>query len=229
MFVTGKISSIVIIAIALMIILEVWGLNIAPLLAFGGIGAAAIGFAGKDVIANFCSGLMLNINRPFMVGDFISLPSQNTEGHIEEIGWYLTTLRDKEKRPVYLPNAIFSQAQVINASRMTHRRIEEKIMLRLEDFGRVPQIVSSLKEIVSGHPDIDTHLPVLVFVNGFGQGSIDLCLDIYTLQTRYEKYLAVKHEILISIYKELIDAGAEMAIPTFAIYGKLPNRDEILS
>jgi MscS family membrane protein len=227
-FVAGKFLSIAIIVIALMIVLELWGLNIAPLIAFGGVGAAAIGFAGKDVIANFCSGLMLHINRPFMVGDSIYLPNQNIEGSIEEIGWYLTTVRDKEKRPVYLPNAIFSQAQVINASRMTHRRIEEKICLRFEDFARIPELVSKLKEAVSNHPDIDTHLPILLTVNGFSQMSIDLHLDIYTLETRYEKYLMVKQEILMSIYKELIESGAERPVPAFAVHGKLSteNRSE---
>jgi MscS family membrane protein len=216
-FVAGKILSVAIVVIALMIVLEIWGLNIVPLIAFGGIGAAAIGFAAKDVIANFCSGLMLHINRPFMMGDSVDLPGQNIEGQIEEIGWYLTTLRDKEKRPVYIPNAIFSQAQVINASRMTHRHIEEKISLRYDDFARIPEILTKLKSIISSHPDIDTHLPVLLFVNGFSQGTIDLCLDIYTLQTRYENYLMLKHEILMSIYKELNESGAEMPVPTFAI------------
>ena|ERR1700722_5516636 len=219
-FAAGKILSIVIVVIALMIVLQIWGLNIAPLIAFGGIGAAAIGFAAKDVIANFCSGLMLNINRPFMLGDSISLPNQNIEGSVEEIGWYLTTIRDKERRPIYLPNAIFSLAQVINASRMTHRRIEEKICLRYEDFTRIPELVSKLKAAVSSHPDIDAHLPVLLVVNGFSPGTIDLYLDAYTLETRYEKYLMVKHEILMLIYKELIESGVEMPIPTFAIHGK---------
>ena len=83
-----------------------WG-HIAPLLAFGSIGAASLGFAGKDVIANFCSGLMLHITRPFVIGDEIMLPEKNLEGNIEEIGWFKTSIRDKEKRAVYLPNNFF--------------------------------------------------------------------------------------------------------------------------
>src|SRR3990172_8251459 len=67
--VIGKIVSIAVITLSLMIILQVWGLNIGPLIAFGGIGAAAIGFAAKDVLANFFGGVMIHINRPFMVGD----------------------------------------------------------------------------------------------------------------------------------------------------------------
>ena len=219
--VAGKILSMIIVAISLMIVLQIWGLNIAPLIAFGGIGAAAIGFASKDVIANFCNGVMLHISRPFMIGDSICLPEQNLEGYIEEIGWYLTTVRDKEKRPVYLPNSIFSHVQVVNASRMTHRRIEEKIGVRYEDFSRIPELVDRLKTAISAHQDIDSHLPVLVVLNGFNQFTLDLYIDMYTLQTRYDKYLMVKHEILMLVYKELIEGGAEVPIPMLSIQGRL--------
>lgn len=219
--VAGKILSIIIVVISSMVVLQIWGLNIAPLIAFGGIGAAAIAFASKDVIANFCSGLMLHINRPFMIGDSIHLPDQNLEGTIEEIGWYLTTVRDKEKRPVYLPNAIFSHVQVVNASRMTHRRIEQTVGVRYADFSRIPEFVEKLKEAIGRHPAIDTHLPILVFLNGFTQCTLDLSIDIYTLETRYDKYLMVKHEILTLVYKELMEAGIEMPIPMLSIQGRL--------
>jgi MscS family membrane protein len=229
-YVISKILSIVIVVISVMIVLQVWGLNIGPLIAFGGIGAAAVGFAAKDVIANFCGGLMLHINRPFMVGDMIYLPDHRLEGSVEEIDWYLTTVRDKEKRPVYLPNSIFSSVFVINNSRMTHRRIEEKIGVRYEDFSKIPTLVENIKQAIASHPDIDGHLPILVVLNGFNQFTIDLYIDVYTLQTRYDKYLTAKHEILALIYQEVLKAGAEMPMPMMSIYGKLsPSPKEPLS
>jgi MscS family membrane protein len=216
----GKIISVIIVVIALMIILRVWGLDIAPLIAFGGIGAAAVGFAGKDVLANFFGGLMLHINRPFMVGDFITLPNQALEGNVEEIGWNLTTVRDKHKRPVYLPNSTFSYAMVINAARMTHRRIEEKIGVRYEDFAKIPALVDAIKQTIAQHPDIDSHLPVLVVFNGFGECALDLYIDVYTLQTRYDKYHYVKQEILLLVYKEVQKMGAEISMPMMTVYRK---------
>lgn len=219
--VVGKILSIVIILISLMIILQIWGLDIAPLIAFGGIGAAAVGFSAKDVLANFFGGLMLHINRPFMIGDFIYLPDQKLEGYVEEIGWNLTTIRDKEKRPIYLPNSTFSSASVINAARMTHRRIQEKIGIRYEDFAKIPKAVDQLKKVIAEHPEIDSHLPVLVVFNGFGQCTLDLLIDVYTLQTRYDKFLCFKHEILILIYQELQTLGIEMPMPMMTLSGKI--------
>ena len=134
----GRLISIAVISIFLLIILQIWGLDMVPLMAFGGVGAAALGFAAKEVIANFFGGMMLWINRPFVLGDYISLPDRGgLEGVIEEIGWYLTVIRDKDKRLVYLPNAIFSTVSVVNVSRMSHRRIQITVGVRKEDFMRL--------------------------------------------------------------------------------------------
>ncbi len=220
--VISKILSVVIVILSFLIILQVWGLNIVPLIAFGGIGAAAIGFAAKDVIANFFGGLMLYINRPFMVGDLIIIPDRHVEGHVEEMGWYLTCVRDKEKRPVYLPNATFSSIHVINSSRMTHRRIEEKIHIHHADFAKALSVTEKIRSIIASHPDIDTHLPIIVVFSTFTQNSIELYLDCYTLQTRYEKYLAVKQELMQLIYEILLEEKVEMNIPAIQVEMRQP-------
>jgi MscS family membrane protein len=104
---------------------------------------------------------------------------------------------------------------------MTHRRIEQKIGVRYADFSRIPEFVERLREAIGRHPAIDTHLPILVFLNGFTQLTLDLSIDIYTLETRYDKYLMVKHEILTLVYKELMEAGVEMPVPMLSIQGRL--------
>ncbi|MES2344409.1 MAG: mechanosensitive ion channel family protein [Chlamydiota bacterium] len=216
-FIFGRIVSIIIVVLGSMMILQLLGLDIMPLIAFGGIGAAAIGFASKDVIANFCSGVMIYITRPFIVGEWILLPDRKVEAIIEEIGWYMTAVRDKEKRPIYLPNAIFSQQLVINSSRMSHRRILENISVRYDDFSKVKLLAEEIKKKVASHPRIDTHLPLLVFFNAFKEYSLDIHIDIYTIATRYEEYLAVKQEVLLSIYDTILAHGAAMPFPTRTI------------
>lgn len=215
--VISKILSVVVIVLTFLIILQIWGLNIVPLIAFGGIGAAAIGFAAKDVIGNFFGGLMLYINRPFMVGDLIILPDKHVEGHVEEMGWFLTCVRDKEKRPVYLPNATFSSIHVINSSRMTHRRIEEKIHIQHADFSKALTLTERLRERIASHPEIDAHLPLIVVFSTFTQNGIELYIDCYTLQTRYEKFLMVKQELMQHIYETLLAEDVNLSIPALHI------------
>lgn len=220
--VISKILSVIIVILSFLIILQIWGLNIVPLIAFGGIGAAAIGFAAKDVIANFFGGLMLYINRPFMIGDLIILPDRHIEGHVEEMGWYLTCIRDKEKRPIYLPNATFSSIHVINSSRMTHRRIEEKIHIQHMDFSKIQSAIEKIRAGIASHPDIDAHLPLLVIFSTFTQNSIELYLDCYTLQTRYEKYLMVKQDLMRLIYEILLEEKMEMTLPSITVEMRQP-------
>lgn len=215
--VIGRILSIVILIIFAMIIMQVWGVNLGPLIAFGGIGAAAIGFAAKDVIGNFFGGLMLYMTRPFVPGDLVILPNQQIEGHVEEIGWYLTAIRDKDKRPVYLPNAIFSSTLVINSSRMTHRRILETISVRYSDFNAMNKLCQTLQAGISAHPSIDAHLPVLVHFNSLGAYSLDILIDVYTLATRYDQYLSLKQEILSLVYAQIKEAGADIPVPIMQI------------
>ncbi len=210
----GRLSTIFILFLAVLIVLEVLGLNIMPLVAFGGVGAAAIGFAGKDVIANFFGGFMLYLTRPFTVGDQILLPSQQIEGHVEFIGWYLTSIRDKDKRPVYLPNAFFSTLLVINVSRMSHRRLEQKIGIRYEDISKIEEIVDKIRDMLNGHPEIDNHLPVIVAFGAFNAYSLDISIDAHCLATRLEEFSRVKQEILLRIYEIIMASGAEIPCPT---------------
>lgn len=116
-YILGRLLTTVVVVITGLLVLRVLGVDTVPLLAFGGIGAAAAGIAGKDVIANLFGGLMLYITRPFIPGDTILLVEKNLEGTVEEIGWYLTSVRDENQRQILIPNALFSTFPVINTSR----------------------------------------------------------------------------------------------------------------
>jgi len=152
---------------------------------------------------------MLHITRPFMIGDLILIPDRKVEGHVEEIGWSLTCVRDKDKRPLYLPNAIFSSIYVINCSRMTHRRIEEDIFLQHDDFTKIASALEKMRAALTRHPDIDAHLPLLIVLHSFTQQHIKLYLDCYVLQTAYERYLQTKQEILSQLYSILKADGIQ--------------------
>jgi MscS family membrane protein len=210
----GRLLSVAIVVLTTMIALQMLGLDIAPLIAFGGIGAAAAGFAAKDVIANFFGGLMLQMTRPFMVGDLITAANKGIEGYVEEIGWYLTSIRDKDKRPVYVPNALFSTMLVVNHSRMSHRRIEMKIGMRYDDVAKVGGVVQEVRAAILSHPSIDANLPVLVFFNAFSEYSLDIYVDVYSLTTKWDAFLAVRQEILMRIQEVFDRCGVRMPFPT---------------
>jgi MscS family membrane protein len=152
-FALSKLCSFVIMIIVLMIIFQIFGIGIAPLLAFGGIGVAGIAFAAQDIIANFFGGAMLHFTRIFSIGDEIVIPTQNNfEGVVKEIGWYITVIEDYYRRPVFFPNATFTKSYVINESRRTHRRIKETITLGYDAVPDLEKIINELMQKVGAHP-----------------------------------------------------------------------------
>lgn len=213
----SKLFTIGVLFIVLLLVMQILGLNVVPLLTFGGIGAAAIAFASKDVFANFFGGLMLNLTRPFTVNDQIELPQRKVVGQIEEIGWYLTVIRDLQKRPIYMPNSVFSSELVINLSRITHRRIEETIGLRYADIGSSEAIAEEIRQYFQSHPNIDHNLPVYVYIHTLASSSVDLEVKAYTLCTRYEEFMEIKQKVLLEIYRIVKKYNGDLAYPTITV------------
>ena len=108
----GRLLRLIVTIIILLIVMQNYGYSISGILAFGGIGGIAVGFAAKDILANFFGGLMIYLDRPFKVGDWIRSPDKQIEGTVEDIGWRQTRIRTFDKRPLYVPNATFANISV---------------------------------------------------------------------------------------------------------------------
>ncbi len=213
----GKIISIAIGFVAILVVLEILGLNIVPLMTFGGIGAAAIGFAGKDVIANFFGGLMIYLNRPFANGDIVEIPNQKITGHIEHIGWYNTCIREMNKVPVYIPNSLFSTVCIKNRTRMTHRRIEEKINIRYKDFSKIPQIIAEIRTLLNNEENIDKGYVPYVYFTTYSDYALNIEIKAYTILTSYKDFMQLKQDILFKTKDILTKFGANIPFPTTTI------------
>ena len=111
------------------------------------VGGIAVGFAARDLLANLFGGLTIYLDRPFSVGDWIRSPDRQIEGVVERIGWRSTVVRRFDKRPLYVPNSVFSTVVVENPSRMTNRRIYETIGLRYDDARVVGAITDAVRAV----------------------------------------------------------------------------------
>jgi len=197
-----------------LVILQTLGVSISAVLAFGGMGGIAVGFAARDLLANFFGGLMIYLDRPFRAGDWIRSPDRDIEGTVEHIGWRQTRIRTFDKRPIYVPNSVFANIVVENPSRMTNRRIYETIGIRYDDIHQLERIVSEVKEMLSKHPDIDTGQTLIVNFNRFNDSSLDFFVYTFTKTTDWVAYHQIKQDVLIKIASIIGAAGAEIAYPT---------------
>ena len=214
----AKLARVVVVMTTILMVLQTLGFSVAGVLAFGGVGGIAIGFAAQDMLSNFFGGLFLYLDRPFVVGDWVRSPDREMEGTVEKIGWRVTVIRTFDKRPLYIPNAIFSKIAVENPSRMQNRRIKETIGIRYDDAGKMGMITAQVEKMLKDHPEIDTNKTLMVNFDSFAPSSLDFFIYTFTKTTIWTKYHIIKQDILLKILKIIENNGAEAAFPTSTIH-----------
>ncbi|CAB5506315.1 Small-conductance mechanosensitive channel [Bathymodiolus thermophilus thioautotrophic gill symbiont] len=193
-----------------------FGFSISSLLTFGGVGGVVMGFAAKDMLSNVFGGLLLQMDRPFSVGDWIR--SKEFEGTVEKIGWRMTRIRTFSKNPVYIPNSIFASIPIETPSRMTNRRINEVIGIRYNDIAQMPIIVTEVETMLRAHKEIDQSQPLRVFFNYFNASSLDFNIYAFTKTVNKNEYQQIKQKILLSVADIIAEHGAEIAYPTQTLH-----------
>jgi len=210
----GKLLRAAILITGVLMVLQGLGFSISGVLAFGGIGGIAVGFAARDLLANFFGALMIFLDRPFSVGDWVRSPDKAIEGTVEDIGWRLTRIRTFDQRPLYVPNALFTSLVVENPSRMLNRRIYETIGLRYADLAALPGIVADVERMLREHPEIDQERTLMVNFVAFGESALEFFVYAFTRTTVWADYHAIKQDVLLRIATIIREHDAEIALPT---------------
>lgn len=214
----GKLMRVSVLITAVLIGLQSLGFSVSGVLAFGGIGGIAVGFAAKDLLANFFGGLMVYLDRPFVVGEWIRSPDKDIEGTVEEIGWRLTRIRTFDKRPLFVPNATFAQIAVENASRMSHRRISETVGVRYDDLAVVAAIVSDIRTMLETHEAIAQDQTIIVNFVQFAASSLDIMIYTFTKTTNWIAFHEAKQNVMLRVAEIVASHGAEIAFPTRTLH-----------
>jgi len=215
----AKLLRLSVIISGILVALPTLGIEITALLAFGGVGGIAVGFAAKDLLANFFGGLTIYMDRPFVIGDWIRSPDRNIEGTVEKIGWRITVVRTFDKRPLYIPNSVFTTVCLENPSRMSNRRIQETVGIRYQDADKMEAIVSEIKDMLINHPDIDNSQTLMVNFDKYAASSLQFFIYTFTRTTNWVEFHSVKQDVLLKVVDIVLSHGAEFAFPTTTIDG----------
>jgi len=225
----SRILKITIFFIIVLLFGEHFGMSLSGLMTFGGIGGIAIGMAGRDILSNFFSGIMLYFDRPFNIGDWISSPDRKIEGTVVEIGWRITKIITFDHRPLYVPNSIFSSISVENPGQMTNRRITTELGLRYDDADKIGVIVEDIRSMLMQHDKIDTKQTLLVNFNQFADSSLNIMVYCFTKTTVWSEWLAVQQEVYLKMIEIIHQHDADFAFPTQTVYnynsGRTPGID----
>jgi len=208
--------------------LRALGVDAIPLIAGLGVGGLAVALAIRPTLENLISGLILYTDRPVRVGDFCSFGDKT--GTIENIGVRSTQIRGLDRTLISIPNAKFSDMEIINWARCDKMLISTVIGLRYETSqDQLRFVLARMREMLHAHPKIDRST-VRVRFSGYGASSLDITLRVYALTREWNEYHAIREDIYLRINDIVEGAGTSFAFPSQTLYmGRDDGLDEDLS
>ena len=202
-------------------ILQIWGIQIGPIIAGFGLFGVAVALGAQDLFKNLLGGVSILIERRFKLGDWIEVEGV-VEGNIEQIGFRSTRVRRFDEVPVVVPNNMFSDHALVNYSNMTRRRIKWIIGLEYRTTAaQLDQIRQGILAWLDNDPRFVTEIhevPNQVNIDKFNSSSIDMLVYCFTETTKWYDWLAAKHDLALAIKQIVEDAGAGFAFPSRSIY-----------
>jgi MscS family membrane protein len=222
----AKSVKVIFILVGVTTILEIWGIEVGPIIAGLGLFGVAVALGAQDLFKNLISGALVIGERRFNKGDWV-LVDGVVEGTVEKIGFRSTVVRRFDKAPVYVPNSKLSDNPVTNFSAMTHRRIYWMIGVEYKTtVEQLREIRDGIENYITKSDDFASANDVSTFVriDKFSDSSIDLMLYCFTKTTNWGEWLKVKEELAYAI-KEIVEtAGSGFAFPSQSLYVEsMPN------
>ena len=183
----NKFSGIIIFAIAILLALDVLGINVMPFVAGAGVAGIAIGFAAKDTLSNLIAGVLLIIDRPFEIGDRIevwSSPANSaTWGDVIDIGLRATKIRTTDNIVIVIPNNEIMMRDIVNYTTLS-TDIRVRIPIGVSYNTDIERAKSVILEVAKTAEWVLQDPPPKVVVRQFGASSVDLQLRVWIEDAR---------------------------------------------
>ena len=206
-------------------IISAWGFDISGFIAGLSIGGLAVSLAAKDSLSNIFAGLIILVDKPFSVGDWIVC--NNIEGVVESISFRSTNVRTFPQALVYIPNTLITNTPIINYTKRDRRRIDITLSVTYNTTAQqMKDLVAEIRQMLIARKDIYAEDLSVAFTN-MNSSSLDIVIVCYCHFTDYAGFAATKEAINLSIINILQEVGASAAFPSTSIYiEKTPNKNE---
>ena len=220
---TLKGLKVIVIILAIVAILELWGIKVGPVIAGLGLFGVAVALGAQDLFKNLISGIMILMERRFMIGDVIQV-SGEAEGTVEQIGFRSTLIRQFDSNIVTVPNFKFAEQSFTNYSRRVHRRI--KWIIGLEYRTTIEQL-KNIRNNVKNYIDNNDlfandgssyYKSSFVRIENFSDSSIDMLVECFVNAPEWVKFIETKEKLAIQIKEIVENEKAGFAFPSQSIY-----------
>lgn len=201
-------------------VLEIWGIQVGPILAGLGLFGVAVALGAQDLFKNLIAGILIIAERRFNLGDWVRVDGV-VEGTVEHIGFRSTMVRRFDKAPVFVPNTKLSDNAVTNFTAMTHRRIYWHIGVEYaSSIDQLREIRDKIEAYILSHDEFANPDEVATFVriDRFSDSSVDIMLYCFTRTTVWGEWLEIKERLAYAV-KEIVEgAGSSFAFPSQSLY-----------
>jgi len=217
----SKFVRLLVVIFTFTIVAQEWNYDINGLIAGLGLGGLAIALAAKDALANIFGGIVIIIDKPFKIGDWIS--TSNLEGTVEDVTFRSTKIRTFADSIVTVPNSTLANEAITNWSRMDKRRITFNLgVTYTTPKHKLEKCISRINDMLINHPDIHKET-IFVHLDKFSESSLDVFLYFFTITTNWAEYLSVREDIHLKIMEILEEEGVSIAFPSKSIYIENPS------
>lgn len=212
----SRILRVITILLAISIIAQEWDYKVDSFIAGLGLGGLAFALAAQDTLANIFGGIIIILDRPFSIGDWIK--AQDVEGTVEDITFRSTKIRTFAQALVTVPNSSLANGAISNWSRRGKRRITFNLGVTYSTSQKkLRNCVTRIKHMLLEHSDVNKDT-IFVTFDKFNDSSLDIFLYFFADTTNWEKYLLIKEDINYRIMKILEDEGVSVAFPSTTVY-----------
>ncbi|MEM9391754.1 MAG: mechanosensitive ion channel family protein [Bacteroidota bacterium] len=211
-----KVLKTFVVIVGSLFILDNLEFDITGLIAGISIGGLAFALAAQDTIKNFFGSLMIFVDRPFQVGDWIT--SNDVDGTVEEVGFRSTRIRTFRNSLMYIPNGVITNQTIDNHGLRKYRRFMTTIALTYDTPPTlIDTFVKGLEEIVKQHPKTRKDYYEIHF-NDMGDSSLNVLFYIFFDVPSWSEELRSRHEVLLEIVVLAEKMGINFAFPTQTLH-----------
>jgi len=212
----SKVLKVLVVGFGVVLMLRALNFNIAALIAGVSIGGLAVALAAQDTIKNMFGSLMIFIDKPFQIGDWIQ--ASGVDGTVESVGFRATRVRTFANSLVYVPNGKLADLAVDNFGMRKFRRFRTTVAIEYSTPPeKIEAFVEGMKARVLAHPKTRKDY-YEIHLNDFGDFSLNIMFYIFFEVPTWSDELRARHEIMIEVIKLSKEIGVVFAFPTQTVH-----------
>ena len=216
----SRVAGVLIWVVAITMMLDIWGIEIGPIIAGLGLFSVAVALGAQDMFKNIIAGIFILSEKRFQPGDRIRI-GNGLHGIVESIGFRSTQVSLLDTSPVFVPNTDLSDLQVTNHQEMSYRRLSWTVNLVYNtSSNQLKEICKEIQEYINSSKDF-TQNPGqenFVKVTELGSSSIDLTILCYIEVVSYTEFSQIKQDLIFKIMESVKANGSDFAFPSRSIY-----------